>query len=91
MIKYRPHRETLDEAMKEEKIFNSIEDMYNHIVSEWNSGNLFSKDDLIISDDLGKDERIDWKETRYVCTKRMGDEIYDVPQCIGMCSIEKEG
>lgn len=32
------------------------------------------------------DERTGWKDTRYVCVKRMGNEVYAVPQCIGMCA-----
>ena len=50
--------------------------------------NLFDKSDLSVTKDLGKDNRIDWKETRYVCVRRMGDDICKTPQCIGMCSIE---
>ena len=89
MIKYRPHRGSLDESMKEEKIFNTIDEMKDHIISEWKMGEVpFSKEDIIIDDDHGKNRRIPWKETRYVCVKRMGKIIYDTPQCIGMCSIE---
>ncbi|MBP0064980.1 hypothetical protein JYQ78_17580 [Anaerobutyricum hallii] len=86
MIKYRPHRGSLAEAMNEMKIFNSKEDMFKAIVINWNG--FISYEDLSISEDSGKDNRIDWKETRYVCTKRIGDEVYDVLQCIGMCFIE---
>lgn len=89
MIKYRPHKGSLEEAMSESKEFCSIEEMFKHIVEDWNKNiETFSIDDLSITDDMGKDDRINWKETRYVCTKRMGTETYDVPQCIGMCSIE---
>lgn len=35
-----------------------------------------------------KQIRINWKETRYVCTKRFGGDKYDTPQCIGMCCME---
>ena len=86
MIKYKPHRGSLADAMSEMKIFNSKEDMFNAIVINWNG--FISYEDLSISEDFGKDNRIDWKETRYVCTKRIGNEIYDISQCVGMCSIE---
>ncbi len=86
MIKFRPHRDGLSEAMNEMEIFDSKEDMFNTIVINWDG--FISYEDLSISEDYGKDNRIDWKETRYVCTKRIGNETYDVPQCIGMCSIE---
>ncbi len=86
MIKFRPHRDGLSEAMNEMEIFDSKEDMFNTIVINWDG--FISYEDLSISEDYGKDNRIDWKETRYVCTKRIGNETYDVPQCIGICSIE---
>lgn len=89
MIKYRPHRGTLADAMLEEREFKSLDEMYDYIIANWGSW-LFTKEDLSISDNLGKDSRIDWKETRYVGTKRFGDKVYDVPQCIGMCSFEEE-
>lgn len=91
MIKYRPHRGLLEDTMKEARNFNTVNEMCEHIVSDWNNnsvGELFSKEDIVIGEDEGKDSRIDWKETRYICVKRMGKEIYEIPQCIGMCSIE---
>ena len=90
MIKYRPHRAHLDESMELAKEFDTLDQMYDYIVTEWNAveNNLFDKSDLSISKESYKDDRIDWKETRYVCTRRMGEDIYDTPQCIGMCSIE---
>lgn len=89
MIKYRPHRSTLREAMKEAKEFETVDEMYDYIVSNWNRDKeLIAKENLSIGEKLGKDPRIDWKETRYVLINRIGDEIYDEPQCIGMCSIE---
>ena len=86
MIKYRPHRRTLDESMEEERIFETKEQMFKYVTSCWDG--ILTEEDLSISDNLGKDNRIDWHETRYVCTKRFGDTEYDVPQCVGMCSIE---
>lgn len=86
MIRYRPHRRTLDESMAEEQIFETKEQMLECVANCWDG--ILTKEDLSISDNLGKDSRIDWRETRYVCTKRFGDTEYDVPQCVGMCSIE---
>ena len=90
MIKYRPHRAYLDESMELAKEFDSLDQMYDYIVKEWNAieNNLFFFFFLSVSKDSYKDDRIDWKETRYVCTRRMGKDLYDTPQCIGMCSIE---
>lgn len=86
MIKFRPHRGSLAESMNEMKIFNTKEDMFNEIVANWKG--FISYEDLSISEDYEKDNRIDWKEIRYVYTKRIGNKLYDIPQCIGMCSIE---
>lgn len=87
MVKYRPHRGMLDDAMSEAKTFDSLAEMYEYIAN--NSSGLFSIEDLSVTSDLGKDPRIDWKETRYVCARKFGSEIFDSPQCIGMCSIEE--
>lgn len=89
MIKYRPHMGTLDDAMKEVKEFSTLDDMYIYIVASWQGfGQFFSEKDVCVSDSLGSDERVGWKDCRYVCTRRMGEEVYDTPQCIGICSIE---
>ena len=90
MIKYRPNRSTLEEAMANAKEFDNLDKMYDYIIADWNNSDvkLFDKEDLSVSKDLGADRRIGWKETRYVCVKRMGSQIYEHPQCIGMCSIE---
>lgn len=88
MIKYRPHRGSLADAMKEAREFETLDEMYEYIVNNRHELLRYTKEDLSISENLGKDDRIDWKETRYVCTKRIGRDVYRVPQCIGMCSIE---
>lgn len=91
MIKYRPNRGSLDDAMKETKDFLTLEEMYGYIVSSWMElglGQLFSESDLCVSDSLGADERVGWKDYRYVLTTRIGDKIYTTPQCIAMCSVE---
>lgn len=92
-IWYRPHRGLLADSMKEAVLFQSKEEMIRYICDVWNNSErriMFRPEDLSISGDQGKDPRICWKETRYVCTKRMGDTVYDTPQCIGMCSFEEE-
>lgn len=87
-VKYRPHRGLLADAMAEMKTFNTVDEMLEYIASKYSD--YLSKEDLSISDDLGKDHRIDWKETRHVCTKHFGSESYATPMCIGMCSIEED-
>lgn len=87
MIKYRPHRGSLQSSMEKMQIFNTIEEMFDYIVNT-DSFHVIDKEDLSITENLGKDNRIDWIETRYVLTKRYGIEEFEYPQCIGMCSIE---
>ena len=88
MIKYRPQRSTLEESIRETRVFNTLDEMYGHIVSELNiNGEWISKEDLCISDPFD-DNRTDWHDNRYVCLKRIGNEIFETPRCIGICNIE---
>lgn len=90
MIIFRPHRGSLADAMAETKEFENEEQMKEYIVKDWNG--YISFDDIVIDDLVTIDERIGWKDTRYVCTKRLGDEDYiqkyGCPQCIGMCATD---
>lgn len=85
MIKYRPHRGTLDDAMKEYQEFDSVVDMFRHI--EEKSDGMISASDLSIKESIGADYRIEWKSTRYICTKRFASQYFDTPICIGMCDL----
>lgn len=88
MIIYRPQRGRLVEAMKEAVEFGSELEMKEYIVRQWD--NYFSVDDIVIDDEVANDVRIGWEDTRYVCTKRLGNQdyvaMYGRPQCIGMCA-----
>lgn len=87
MIRYRPQRGGLDEAMAEAREFNTIDEMKQYVWYRWNSftdgRELFSAEDIVIGEILGDDNRIGWKNVRHVCVKRMGAQIYPTPQCIG--------
>lgn len=94
MIKYRPHRGSLEDAMQEAREFENYEDMKRHVLREhaiWNTDGvtMFDLDDIVIGDVHGDDDRIGWKNVRYVCVKRYGSDdymkLYGCPQCIGMC------
>jgi hypothetical protein len=87
MFKYRPQRGTLEEAMKEEKEFITMDQMFDYIVRS-DPFHVLQKEDLSISENLCKDDRIDWSETRNVLTKRYGPLNYETPQAIGWCSME---
>ena len=88
MIIYRPHRGSLREAMLEAREFENEELMKEHIVKHWNG--LIYMEDIVIDDITIDDDRNGWKDTRYVCTRRMGNEdyikLYGKPQCIGHCA-----
>ena len=85
MVKYRPHRGSLADAMAEYKEFDSVDEMIHHIVHEWSG--YISAEDISIGENQGADDRIGWKAWRYVLTSRVGDTNYDIPQCIGMCDL----
>ena len=92
MIIFRPHRRLLDEAMAEAKEFNTEKEMKEHIVKLWHEGwggskELFTVDDIVIDKKSAvNDERIGWENSMYVCIKRLGDQKYKTPQCVGMCA-----
>lgn len=90
MIIYRPHRGSLADAMAKAKEFNNEQEMKEYIVKQWN--NCFTIDDIVIDTKAVNEDRIGWKDTRFVCTKRFGEkdntDLYGVPQCIGMCATE---
>lgn len=100
MIIFRPHRlgMTISEAMEQAKEFKDAEEMKEYIVKLWHKDwngtkDLFTADDIVINEKSAvQDDRIGWKDSMYVCIKRMGDEDYikkyGTPQCIGMCATE---
>ena len=89
MIKYRPHKGSLSDAMSEMQKFNYVSDML-WFIERYTQGAV-SVGDVVISESYGEDNRIGWKSWRYVCTVRWGSIKYDVPQCIGMCDLGELG
>ena len=98
MVIYRPHRGRLDEAMAEAREFESFEEMKQYIVDEskqyWGKP-AFDVTDIVIDEETSPDDRIGWKDERYVCVNRyFGEdymEKYRTPQCIGMCATDYPG
>jgi len=96
MIIYRPNKVTLAEAMKEAKEFESEKDMKEHIISDWGTAfknPLFTIDDIVIDEESEmNDPRNGWKNTKYVCIKRLGSvdyvKMYGTAQAIGFCATE---
>ena len=79
MIIFRPHRAMLSDAMSEAKEFDNEDEMKKHIVDQW--GGYISVEDIVILDNPHNDERIGWKDTRLVCSRRLA-------QYIGMCATD---
>lgn len=89
MYIFRPHRYFLADAMAEAKEFNTKEEMFAYII-EHHSHNQFDISDLVIGKLVFPDDRVNWHDTRHVCTKRFGNKKYETPQCIGMCATKYE-
>ena len=98
MVIYRPHRGSLSEAIAEAREFGSFDEMKQYIVND--EKQCFGKpgfeiSDIVICEVKRCDDRIGWKDERYVCIKRyFGEdymEKYGTPQCIGMCATDYPG
>lgn len=91
-IIFRPQRGGLEEAMTEAQEFSNIRAMKEFIVKDWNEGwkgegDLFTAEDIVIDEENAvNDNRIGWEDTMLVCIKRLGKDVYSIPQCIGMCA-----
>lgn len=90
MLIYRPHRGSLADAMAEAKIFNSFDEIKEYVTHQWNSvwgWNILNPNDIVLDEESHDDDRISWKDVRYLCLKRLGNEDYmeeyGCPQCIG--------
>lgn len=96
MIIYRPQRGSLSDTLKDASEFQTEEEMKQSIYEEWSNYYLeigyknspFEIDDIVIGSETFDDERCGWHDARYVCVKRMGEEVYETPQCIGMCATD---
>lgn len=68
-VLYRPVRETLAESMAESRAFDTVDEMKEFIakqVREWPGCSDFSASDIYLGRDIGDDERIGWKNERYI-------------------------
>ena len=90
MVKFRPHRGGLKEALAEAREFNTVEEMYQYIEDkekdlldyfEKHRNHLVGEDlchqRIYIDKEALYDERCGWN-TRYVCS---------YGNCIGMCDL----
>ena len=90
-IIFRPHGGgSVFDSLEKAKEFSNIQEMKEYIAMQRH--NYLSVEDIVIQGEATEDSRIGWKDTRYVCTKRFGEEDYiekyGCPQCIGYCATE---
>lgn len=98
MIIFRPHRGSLADSLEEAREFDTVGEMKKYIVDDWKKhfdliglkSEPFGLDDIVIDEESVDDDRCGWHDCRYVCIKRLGKEIYDIPQCVGMCATDYE-
>lgn len=95
MIIYRPHRGSLEDAMKEAEAFNNWYQMTQYIASKWNLAvgqKVISPDDIVMDTEPIDDKRTGWKNVHMVLVTRVGNENfmekYGNPQCIGYCTYD---
>lgn len=93
MIVYRPHRGSLEDAMKEVKTFDNWYQMTHYIANNWNLAvgkKVIDPDDIVMADNTVNDDRVGWKDVHAVLVTRIGNEnfmeTYEHPQCIGYCT-----
>lgn len=79
MIKFRPQWQPLSRSIKEEKIFDSMEDMKQyvfdccqHFFSYVGNRSPFAIEDIEISEIIGNDDRTGWKNVRRIIVKDRG-------------------
>ena len=87
-----PKRKTPSLSLKDEQIFDSVDDLKLHIHKIWCKVSAYlgefepiHPDEIVISDIIGNDPIIGLKNVREVCVKRTTDIIYKDPLCIGYC------
>ena len=68
MIKFRPHREYLSEAMEEYREFDTVQEMCDYVKNKleatWESNKVYKV--YVDSHDFGEDDRIGWKHYHHV-------------------------
>ena len=88
MIKYRPQRGGLAEAMAEMKTFETVEEMKKYVSETSDDWYKIRIEDISLGQPHGDDWRIGWRNVRYVLAGKLGEEVYDPPLAIGYCSID---
>ena len=92
MIKYRPNLIPLKQSLREEAVFDSMDDMirfvhegWSKVVSFMGARKPFGLDEIIIDAMASKNQLTGWENERKILVTRMTDSIYAEPVCIGFC------
>ena len=95
MITYRPHRGSLEDAMKEVKTFDNWYQMTHYIANNLNLAigkKVIDPDNIVMDEKPVNDDRAGWKDVHMVLVTRVGNENfmekYGNPQCIGYCTYD---
>lgn len=70
MIAYRPHRGSLEDAMKEARTFLNEWQMKRYVANNWNLAigrKVLDPEDIIIDSESTDDDRVGWKNVHMVC------------------------
>ena len=79
MIVYRPHRGSLEDAMKEVKTFDNWYQMTHYIANNWNLAvgkKVIDPDDIVMDDKPVNDDRVGWKDVHMVLATRIGNDNF---------------
>lgn len=92
MIRYCPKRCTVSLSIKDELLFDSLEDLKAHVLDRWQriasylgSSDPIRLDDIIIMEPYGDDPLIGLHNARKICVTRTAGPVYPFPLCIGVC------
>lgn len=92
MIRYRPNMDNIKYSLREEQIFDTVDDMLLYVFDHWSrvvsfmgARKPFRMEEIIISD-LGRENALTgWKDEHMILVHRMKDNIFPLPICIGYC------
>lgn len=95
MIRYRPYRVTLSASIKDEQIFDTMEDLLSYVVDYWGrvirfmgGKNPLEPGEIFIGDAGRRNPLTGYKNEHMVFASRMTDTAQRVPLCIGYIDME---
>ena len=93
MIRFRPHRASLSLSIKDELLFNSLDDLLQHVFEHWSrvvaymGGRPFRIDEISIGSGASN-LMTGYDHEHPIYVSRMADDVYPVPMCIGFCDMK---